>query len=102
MTLGNYMESKKKIFSTKERNKIRKHLAHVASARRQNGVNQSAYWNPLGVSQSGGSRYESEREIPRPVELLLALRAAGRITDADLLELNELLDDSAVAQPKAL
>jgi len=35
---------------------------------------QSEFWKHLGVTQSGGSRYESGRNIPTPVRLLLALR----------------------------
>ena len=37
------------------------------------GLNQSEFWSPLGVTQSGGSRYESGRKIPRPVQKLLAI-----------------------------
>jgi len=86
------MERKKKLFGTRDRNAIRKQLASVADARRQQGVNQASFWWPLGVTQSGGSRYEAERGMPRPVQLLLALRAAGRVTDEELIELNEFLD----------
>ena len=31
------------------------------------------FWKRVGVTQSGGSRYESGRNIPRPVQLLLTL-----------------------------
>lgn len=31
------------------------------------GLNQSVFWAKLGVSQSGGCRYESGRALPRPV-----------------------------------
>ena len=34
------------------------------------GLNQSEFWEKLGVTQSGGSRYESGRDIPRPVQRL--------------------------------
>jgi transcriptional regulator with XRE-family HTH domain len=42
--------------------------------RQKSGANQSDFWKQLGVTQSGGSRYESGRSIPAPVRLLLALR----------------------------
>lgn len=34
-------------------------------------LNQSAFWGRLLVGQAGGSRYESGRDIPAPVRLLL-------------------------------
>lgn len=37
------------------------------------GKNQTAFWSPLGVTQSGGSRYESGRNIPEPVRKLLVI-----------------------------
>ncbi len=38
------------------------------------GQNQHDFWSRIGVTQSGGSRYESGRRIPRPVQILLTLR----------------------------
>lgn len=43
----------------------------IQSFRRKNGMNQATFWSRLGVTQSGGSRYENGRSIPHPVELLL-------------------------------
>lgn len=34
-------------------------------------MNQQDFWGQIGVTQSGGSRYESGREMPRPVQELL-------------------------------
>lgn len=52
--------------------------------RRKLGLNQAAFWAELGVTQSGGSRYESGRNLPKPVALLLTLRETGKITAKDL------------------
>ena len=41
--------------------------------RRKLGLNQNQFWSAIGVTQSGGSRYESGRTIPRPVRELLRL-----------------------------
>ncbi|MBV2234059.1 MAG: transcriptional regulator [Sterolibacterium sp.] len=41
--------------------------------RRKMGLNQQQFWSKLGVTQSGGSRYESGRNMPRPVQQLLRL-----------------------------
>jgi transcriptional regulator with XRE-family HTH domain len=37
------------------------------------GVSQSKFWKRLGISQSGGSRYECGRAIPLTVYLLMQL-----------------------------
>jgi len=42
------------------------------------GLNQLEFWSPLGVTQSGGSRYERDRGMPRPVEILLGIVYLGR------------------------
>jgi hypothetical protein len=40
--------------------------------------------NPYGTTQSGGSRYESGRDMPPPLRLLMRLHLSGVISDADL------------------
>ena len=37
------------------------------------GLTQAAFWSPVGVSQSGGSRYESGRKLPASISALLHL-----------------------------
>jgi len=37
------------------------------------GLNQQQFWSAVGVTQSGGSRYESGRNMPRPVRELVRL-----------------------------
>jgi transcriptional regulator with XRE-family HTH domain len=41
--------------------------------RQRLGLNQDEFWTKIGVTQSGGSRYESGREMPKPVRELLRL-----------------------------
>lgn len=41
--------------------------------RKKLGMNQSDFWERVGVTQSGGSRYESGREIPKTVATLLVI-----------------------------
>ena len=41
--------------------------------RRKLGLNQQQFWSRIGVTQSGGPRYESGRNMPRPVQQLLRL-----------------------------
>ena len=49
--------------------------------RQQTGLNQSRFWSVVGIGQSAGSRYESGRNIPRPVQMLLRI-AYGTTTQA--------------------
>ena len=37
------------------------------------GLTQHDFWGQIGVTQSGGSRYESGRDVPKPVEELVRL-----------------------------
>jgi transcriptional regulator with XRE-family HTH domain len=37
------------------------------------GLNQQQFWSRINVTQSGGSRYESGRNMPKPVRELLRL-----------------------------
>ena len=48
----------------------------AAVLRKKLGINQSAFWSRIRVTQSGGSRYESGRKLPYPVLLLLHLAYA--------------------------
>ena len=41
--------------------------------RRRLGLNQQEFWSKVGVTQSGGSRYESGRNMPKPVRELVRL-----------------------------
>ena len=43
------------------------------SMRKKTGLNQSRFWSVVGIGQSAGSRYESGRNIPRPVQMLLRI-----------------------------
>ena len=61
------MAAPKLIFGTSE---------EIKAFRRKHGMNQSQFWGRVGVTQSGGSRYESERNIPVPVQLLLHIAYA--------------------------
>jgi DNA-binding transcriptional regulator YiaG len=41
--------------------------------RQKTGLNQSRFWSVVGIGQSGGSRYESGRKIPKPIQHLLVI-----------------------------
>jgi transcriptional regulator with XRE-family HTH domain len=61
--------------------------------RQRLGMNQEQFWTRIGVTQSGGSRYESGRNMPRPVQELLRLVHVERLDlsrvrkeDLDIIE----------------
>jgi hypothetical protein len=48
-------------------------IANPRDIRRKLRLNQLEFWSRIGVTQSGGSRYESGRSMPKPVRELLRL-----------------------------
>ncbi len=67
-------------------------LSDPRAIRQRLGLNQQDFWGQIGVTQSGGSRYESGREMPKPVRELLRLVHVDRlnlrnVTRNDLLVL---------------
>ncbi len=53
--------------------KIHEIFMNPREIRRRLGLNQQEFWTKIGVTQSGGSRYESGRSMSRPVMELLRL-----------------------------
>ena len=48
-------------------------ISNPREIRRRLRMNQQEFWSRIGVTQSGGSRYESGRTMPKPVRELLRL-----------------------------
>ena len=67
-----------------QRRKTKLDFSDIGKYRKARAENQSAFWSRFGVTQSGGSRYESGRSVPKAVRLLMQLFDAGKIDDADL------------------
>jgi DNA-binding transcriptional regulator YiaG len=61
-------------------------FGNIADARKKEGLNQKDFWARYGVTQSGGSRYEAGRNIPKPLAILLWLHRSGKLTDKLLAE----------------
>ncbi len=53
--------------------KLFKKIPNPREIRQKLGLNQQEFWSKVGVTQSGGSRYESGREMPKAVRELLRL-----------------------------
>lgn len=45
----------------------------IRSMRKKLGMNQESFWSRLGVTQSGGCRYETGRDMPEPTQKLFDL-----------------------------
>ncbi|WP_035056993.1 helix-turn-helix domain-containing protein [Andreprevotia chitinilytica] len=68
-------------------------IVNPRDIRQHLGMNQQEFWGKIGVTQSGGSRYESGRAMPKPVRELLRVVHIERI---DLAQLER--DDAKVLQ----
>lgn len=72
--------------------KLFEEISNPREIRRKLGLNQHDFWSKVGVTQSGGSRYESGRSMPRPVRELVRL---VHIEQIDLTKIRK--DDLVVA-----
>jgi transcriptional regulator with XRE-family HTH domain len=59
--------------------KMSEAMLNPREIRQRLGLNQQQFWARVGVTQSGGSRYESGRGMPRPVRELLRLVHVERL-----------------------
>ncbi len=73
--------------------KLFEKIANPREIRRKLGLNQQEFWSRIGVTQSGGSRYESGRNIPKAVRELLRLVHIEKVNLAKISG-----DDLAITQ----
>ncbi len=59
-------------------------ISNPRQIRHRLGLNQQEFWGKIGVTQSGGSRYESGRRMPKPVRELL------RVVHVDQIDLRKI------------
>ena len=58
--------------------------AQLTGLRHKLGLNQQDFWSAVNVTQSGGSRYESGRAMPRAVAALVQIIHVDKIDPAKL------------------
>ena len=63
-------------------------IENVRALRNSMGFNQSDFWSTVGVTQSGGSRYESGRSIPKAVCELIRIVHIEKIALDDVKRVN--------------
>lgn len=73
------------------RTKKSKALADPRAYRRALGLTQGEFWNPLGTTQSGSSRYEHGQSMPMTLKLLLVLVETEKLTRDDLQEAKKIV-----------
>lgn len=61
-------------------------LSDLKTYRKALGLTQAEFWDRIGVTQSGGSRYEGGRAVPTSVAMLLWLASRGKLQETDLSE----------------
>jgi hypothetical protein len=61
-------------------------FSDIATTRKKQTSIRRISGSRYGVTQSGGSRYESGRNIPKPLAILLWLHQSGKVTDKDLAD----------------
>lgn len=72
----------------------------VRSQREKLGLSQHDFWAHFGTTQSAGSRYESGREIPEPVQILLRIALGSEAKSALIVEtLRQLAKPPKQARP---
>lgn len=76
----------------KQYQKVVAAIKDIKKVRQTGGRNQSEFWSEVGVTQSGGSRYENERDMPTPVKMLIALNFMGAITAEQLQAAKEIAE----------
>ena len=65
------------------------------------GLKQDEFWTRVGVTQSGGSRYEAGRDMPAPVCELLRLVHVERIDLSRVRRIDfEIIEYLKVSQPE--
>jgi transcriptional regulator with XRE-family HTH domain len=60
---------------------------NLRKLRRGLGLNQNDFWSAVGVTQSGGSRYETGRDMSNPVRELV------RLVHVEGIDLNKVRGD---------
>jgi len=65
-------------------------------------LTQEAFWGRVGVSQSGGSRYESGRPLPEPVIIMVTLAYCSEREREPLLAMLRPGSDVSFGAPTTL
>lgn len=82
----------------------RPNLTKLRELREKQDINQVNFWAAYGVTQSAGSRYESDQEnrsMAQPVAMLIWLHQTGRLTDQELATARDATKGFVRSKPNA-
>lgn len=65
-------------------------ISNLGEIRRKLRLSQYDFWSKVGVTQSGGSRYENGRNVPRPVRELV------RLVHIEKIDLSKIRKDDLI------
>jgi len=60
--------------------------AKLKKLRKSMHMSQAEFWTRIGITQSGGSRYEAGRNIPSPAQLLIRLAYGNDAESRTIME----------------
>ena len=77
-------------------------IKNYRELRRKMDISQSEFWSRIGVTQSGGSRYETTRKVPKPTQTVIDLAyGPARVALEKLAALRGVsVDDLIASQAK--
>ena len=77
-------------------------IRNYRELRRKMNISQSEFWSRIGVTQSGGSRYETTRKVPKPTQTVIDLAyGPARVALEKLAALRGVsVDDLIASQAK--
>jgi hypothetical protein len=74
--------------------RVRQMLRNPKALRTASGLNQTDFWRKYGATQSAGSRYESDRPVGIPTQILMVLEALGYVDQRHLVEAVRLVEEA--------
>ena len=77
-------------------------MTDLSAMRKATKLSQEEFWGRIGVTQSGGSRYESGRPLPEPVMMLLVVAYGSERERQRLLAMLRSGRDAGLRAPAAL
>ncbi len=75
-----------------------KPINNIRDIRKNLGLNQIEFWSQVGVTQSGGSRYEAGRNMPKPIRELVRLVHVEQVDLSKLSKTDLLISERLKTQ----
>lgn len=73
-------------------------FADIKAVRKASKLNQTEFWRMFGVTQSGGSRFETGRDVSHPVAMLMMLHELGYVREDQLVEISLICERAGLTR----